>query len=272
MNMEETGFEYIVCPACGLDVPDGRFCKFCGKLLHPDFEHKRESTMEDPSPKMDEKLEQTAQSEIKPKFGFSLEGMSSRDLCLLLSKVELAVLAKDLDVLIEQIRSTRHALHLKHADKSKIAARAESLRTILEKAKSRRKELLAVKGRLEIKDLLLTIFERQSQLAMLEDLAGSIEQEVYDEKQNELKESIKSLKSQLKKQTKIAKDWIKSMKKKTKSFHKEMSRLIAQHKIGDISSSGFEKSKKNISRSISILEGGCKILQDYIEQAEAIRK
>jgi hypothetical protein len=263
--------EYIVCPACGMNVPDGRFCKFCGKPLHPEIEPNQESMKDDISLEPDELLIKSPQPEMPLKFDFSVEGMSSRDQSLLLSKVELAVLAKDLDTLIEQIRATRHALHLEHADKSKIVLRAESLRKVLEKTKARRKELLAVTGQLDFEDTILVLEEKQSKLAMLKDLSGSIEQDIYEEKQKELQESIKKMKSQLKQQTKLAKDWIKSMEKQIKSFQKELSRLTAQHKIGDISTSKFEKSKLSITRSISILDGGCTILHDLIVQSDILR-
>jgi hypothetical protein len=263
--------EYVICPACGLEVPDGRFCKFCGKPLHPEIDHEHESTTETASLELDESLEMRSQEGVTAKFDFTIQGMSSRDQSLLLSKVELAVLAKELDVLIEQIRATRQALQLEHADKSKIVARAESLRRVLEQTKSRRRELLAVKGKLELEDTLVVLDEKKSKLAMLEDLSGSIEQDVYDEKHKELQESIKIRTSILKKQKKQAKDWIKAMEKKIKGFEKEISRLTAQHKIGDISTSRFKKSKTRVTRSISILNGGCKILQDLIEQSETLQ-
>jgi hypothetical protein len=264
--------EYILCPACGLEVPDGRFCKFCGNLLHSEIDIEQKLSRDTTISQSDEQEEIPTQTETTAEFDFSVEGMSSRQLSILLSKVELAVLARELDVLIEQIRATRHALQLEHADKLKIASRAESLKAVLEKTKARRKELLAVKGRLEFENTLIALEEKQSKIALLEDLTGSIEQEVYDEKHSELHESIKSLKSQLRKEKKVAKDWIKAMEKKTKSFHKELSRLTAQHKIGDISSGRFEKLKTNVTRSISILDGGCKILQGLIEQSETLQK
>ena len=263
--------EHIVCPACGLEVPDGQFCKICGKRLHPEVDDEKDST-EDITTELDIFTEKSTELEVLPKFDFSIEGMSPRDQSLLFSKVELAVLSKELDVLIEQIRATRHALHLEHADKSKIVVRAETLRKVLEKAKLRRKELLAVKDRLILEDVLIALEEKQSKLAMLEDIAGSIEKDVFDEKHKELKESIKSLKSQLKKETKTAKDWIKAMQKKKKNLQKEMSRLIAQHKIGDISTSKFDKSKTSVTRSISILDGGCRILLDLMDRSEALQK
>jgi vacuolar-type H+-ATPase subunit I/STV1 len=264
--------EHVVCPACGLDVPDGRFCKFCGKPLHPEIAPDQEVIDETIPLKPDKQSENSTQAEKLVKFDFAIEGMNSKDQSLLLSKVELAILAKELDLLIEQIRATRYALHLEHADTLKIAARTEVLREALEKAKSRRRDLLALKDQLELEDLLFTLEEKQSKLAMLEDLTGSIEQDVYDEKHHELQESIKNLKSQLKKQTKTAKNWIKAMEKKIKSFHKELSRLTAQHKMGDISASRFEKSKTKIIRSLSLLDGGCEILQGLIEQSECLQR
>ena len=263
--------EHIVCPTCGMNVPDGRFCKFCGKPLHPEIDPNDEPKEHDTSLELEISLEKPMHPEATPKFEFSVEGMSLRDQSLLLSKVELAVLAKELDTLIEQIRATRHALHLEHADKAKIALRAESLRKVLEKTKARRKELLAVTDRLDFEDLLLALEEKLSKLAMLEDLSGSIEQDVYDEKHDELQASIKSMKSQLKQHTKLAKDWIKAMEKKIKSLQKDLSRLTAQYKIGDISTSKFDKTKTSITRSITILDGGCRILQNLISQSETLR-
>ena len=116
----------VLCPSCEADVPDGVYCNSCGKPLQ----------IEDTSDKVEPEVEESGSSELAgeypdspsspitepeemmlPIFSFSIDKMDDRSAAILFSGSELEVLNAELDVLIEKIRATRHALELDHADK-----------------------------------------------------------------------------------------------------------------------------------------------------------
>ncbi len=61
---------------------------------------------------------------------------------------------KELDRIIEKTKATRQALQLKQADKTVLTARAETLRTEFEQMKTRRRELVSVKKKLVLEQIL----------------------------------------------------------------------------------------------------------------------
>jgi chromosome segregation ATPase len=170
-----------------------------------------------------------------------------------MAKDELEVIDRDLDELIRQIQATRQALSLKNADRVVLTARAETLRAVLDRTKSRRAELMSIKGPLTIETVLSELASEESKLSKLEQLEGSVDAQVYDEQYEDLIASIKKLKKELKGAVKEACEWLKGMSKKTKELRREASRLDARHKI---------------DRSIEVLEGGQRALETILTMAE----
>ena len=259
----------VTCPFCGLEVPEGRFCKICGKpldtempLSSPDIESPLEEDL-DPivMPQEPEKL-------VLPHFDVSVEDMESEAAVVLLSRSELEVVELELDSIIERIKATRQALQLEQANKQVLTVRAEQLRDEFEKAKSRRRELSAVSAPLVLEKLLAALDKDEERLTKLEAISGTVDKDVYKEQRNEIKHSIKELRENLKMAIKTAKKWVKGIKKTLKKLDKEVSRVEAKFKIGDIPRDSYDSSKARLERSIRIVEGGQERLKSLLRIAE----
>ncbi|MFW9833543.1 MAG: hypothetical protein ACFFEK_06085 [Candidatus Thorarchaeota archaeon] len=259
----------VTCPFCGLEVPEGRFCKICGKPLdtqvilrstdsESQFEEVEDSSIESPEPK----------TIVLPAFDVTIDDMDQEAAVILLSRSELEVVDLELDNIIERTKATRQALQLKQADKEILTARAEELRTEFEKTKSRRRELTAVSTSLVLETLLDAIDKDEVRLEKLESISGTVDKDVYKEQRKEIVDSLKELRVNLKKAIKTAKRWVKGIKKTLKKLDKEISRVEARFKIGDISRDSYDSSMSKLKRSIRIVEGCQESLESLLRIAE----
>ncbi len=266
--------DLIVCPNCGLEVSDGKYCKYCGELLHPEKEEGQEDSDSSQDIVETKLISEDTTSEVLvdveehlPDFGFHIDGMDPRDMARLFSKSELDVLDKELDSLIEQIRATRHALDLKHADKELLTERAENLKERLMQTKNRRQDLRKVKGILPIKRIFDELEEHESKLSKLEGIEKKLDPEVFEEEKTRILIKIRDLRRGLKTAIKVSKTWLKSMNEKLKNLRKERSRLEAKLKIGDISTANYDSKKSLIDRFENVILGGHKMLDEMITLA-----
>lgn len=260
---------HVTCPFCGMEVPEGSFCKICGKPLDtevplnsPEVEPQFEEDMEPygPPPEL-EKM-------VLPHFDVTIEDMEHEAVVVLLSRSELEVVDLELDTIIERTKATRQALQLQQADKQILTVRAEELRDEFEKTKSRRRELTAVSAPLVLEKLLDALDKDEERLAKLEAISGTVDKDVYKEQRVEILNSIKELRGNLKQAIKTAKQWVKGIKKTLKKLDKEISRVEAKFKIGDISRDSYDSSIARLKRSIRIVEGGQKRLISLLRIAE----
>ena len=136
----------VACQSCGLEVPEGKFCKLCGEpLMQSEKETIPEHDLElDLDPNISDELDEIEPASL-PHFEVTIENMHHEAGAILLSRAELVVIDDELDRLIEKIKATRQALQLQQADKSVLTTRAESLRTEFEQTRARRRELTSVK-------------------------------------------------------------------------------------------------------------------------------
>ncbi len=259
----------VECPFCGQKVADGRFCKSCGRPLHEErgqeWGHSRPPRNLGPSP--NKGISETGpqgDEEIRPDFGFSLDGVDLKMLGVLLAKAELHVIGEDLDRLISEIGATRQALLLDHADRDLLASRAENLREAFEKTKDRRTRLIGVKGSLPIEGILDELTVQESKLLKLAKMKRSIDADVYREEHERIALQIKTLRVGLKKATDESRGWLTELDKKTRELKRESNRLEARFKIGDIATGSYEESKLQVDRSIRILEGGKELLRSIL--------
>lgn len=259
----------VTCPFCGLEVPEGRFCKICGKPLDtevplgsPEIEPQFEEDI-DPivAPPELEKMD-------FPHFDVTVEDMEHQAAAVLLSRSELEVVDLELDNIIERTKTTRQALQLKQADKQILTVRAEELRDEFEKTKSRRRELTAVTASLVLEKLLDALDKDEGRLEKLEAISGTVDKDVYKEQRVEILHSIKELRTNLKQAIKTAKKWVKGIKKTLKKLDKEVSRVEAKFKIGDISRDSYDSLISRHKRSIRIVEGGQERLTSLLRIAE----
>ncbi|MFW9787055.1 MAG: hypothetical protein ACFFE2_11360 [Candidatus Thorarchaeota archaeon] len=259
----------VTCPFCGLEVPEGRFCKICGKPLdteivlsppevEPQFEEQPEPASLDSQP---ERVE-------PPHFDITIEDMDNHAAVVLLSRSELEVVDQELDSIIERTKATRQALQLQQADKQVLTGRAEDLRSEFEKTKSRRRELAAVSSPLVLERLLEALDKDEKRLEKLEGISDTLDKDVYKEQRTEIHHSIKELRDNLKNAIKTAKKWLKGIKKTLKNLDKEISRVEAKFKIGDINRDSYDSSKSRLERNIRIVEGGQKRLESLLRIAE----
>ncbi|MHA2351627.1 MAG: hypothetical protein ACXAC0_03780 [Candidatus Thorarchaeota archaeon] len=259
----------VTCPSCNLEVPEGRFCKICGKPLNteiparppevePQFEEDIEPYVVPPEP---EKI-------VLPHFDVSIEDMEHEAAIVLLSRSELEVVELELDSIIERTKATRQALQLQQADKHVLTVRAEELRDEFEKTKSRRRELAAVSAPLVLEKLLDALSKDEERLTKLEAISGTVDKEVYKEQRTDILHSIKELRENLKRAIKTLKKWVKGIKKTLKKLDKEVSRIEAKFKIGDIPRNSYDSSKARLERSIRIVEGGQERLISLLRIAE----
>ena len=260
---------HVTCPFCGMEVPEGRFCKICGKPLdteaslsspevEPQFEEDLDPYVPPPEP---EKM-------VLPHFDVTVEDVEQMAAVVLLSRSELEVVDLELDNIIERTKATRQALQLQQADKHILTVRAEELRGEFEKAKSRRRELTSVSAPLVLEKLLDALDKDEERLSKLEAISGTIDKDVYKEQRVEILNALKELRVNLKQAIKTAKQWVKGIKKTLKKLDKDVSRIEAKFKIGDISRDSYDSSIAGLRRSIKIVEGGQKQLTSLLRIAE----
>lgn len=264
-------YDLVLCPSCESEVPDGVYCKFCGKPLHAQdtTDEVKQETEKMSSSELAGELPDSPPSAIDepeevlmlPSFNFSIEKMDDRSAAILFSGAELEVLNKELDVLIEKIRATRQALDLEHADKDLLASRALELRDSFDKTKQRRDELNQVTGVLKLRSILDDLETCKVKISKLDEIEKTLDSVVYEEEHSTLSNQMKNLQKELKTSTKSAKQWIKGMEQKLKGLRRELSRLDAKLKIGDISVRAFDDKKYRTERSIGIIERGQSILE-----------
>jgi hypothetical protein len=187
---------------------------------------------------------------------------------VLLARAELEVVDLELDILIDKTKATRQALQLRQADKTILTARAEELRSEFEKTKSRRRELKTVQTPLVLEQIIEALDTHEGRLSKLESISGTVEKDVYNEQKTEIVSTLKELRKNLKNAIKTAKRWVGGIKKTLKQLEKEISRVNAKFKIGDISRDTYESSKYRLERNIRIVKGGRERLENLIRQAE----
>ena len=254
----------VVCPTCGLEVPAGEFCKFCGNPLpqasrsHTTEELDNEDNFSSPSVPPD----------TLPSFDVKIEGIDDEAFAILLARAELAVINEELDRLIEQIGATRQALALEKADKAVLVARAEGLKESLGTTKARRRALLGVKGMIPLERTTRELHLFEDKIGKLDEIIDTLDSVVYEEQRSELVDRVKQLKGQLKSQLKESKKWVKEMESRRKEIKKDASRLDAKYKIGDISDTEYASSRSKLERTISIIERALVGLEDIIETAQ----
>jgi DNA repair exonuclease SbcCD ATPase subunit len=252
-----------------MEVPEGRFCKICGKPLEtegplsspevePQFEEDLEPYVPLPEP---EKM-------VLPHFDVTVEDMEQMAAVVLLSRSELEVVDLELDNIIERTKATRQALQLQQADKQILTVRAEELRDEFEKTKSRRRELITVSAKLVLEKLLDALDKDEERLEKLEAISGTVDKDVYKEQRVEILNTIKELRENLKHAIKTGKKWVKGIKKTLKKLDKDVSRVEAKFKIGDISRDSYDSSIARFKRSIKIVEGGQERLTSLLRIAE----
>lgn len=274
-------FDLVLCPSCESEVPDGVYCKSCGKPLHteetsdevePEVKEMSSSELTDKHPDSLQSAIDESKELMLPIFSFSIKKMDDRSAAILFSGAELEVLNKELDILIEKIRATRHALDLDNADKDLLASRALELRDSFDKSKQRRDELSQVSGVLKLKSILDELETCEVKISKLDEIETTLDSDVYEEERSVLANQLKDRKKELKIATKSAKQWINEIGHKLKEFRRELSRLDAKLKIGDISVSAYDDRKYRAERSIDIIERGKKILSELINSAREMRK
>jgi hypothetical protein len=258
----------VQCPSCGLQVPEGKFCKLCGEpLILSEIEPVQELDLgEDQDLNFSEEIQEMEPATL-PHFEVTIEGMSYEAGAILLAHSELIVIDDELDKIIEKIKATRQALQLQQADKSVLTARAETLRSEFEKTKSRRRELISVKEKLVLEQILEALDKHENRLTKLEEISGTVDKEVYKEQRIEILETIKELRDNLKNAIKTGKKWARGIDKTLKMLDKEMSRLDARFKIGDVSRPKYEASKNKFERTIKIVTGSKRRLDELLKLA-----
>ncbi len=254
----------VVCPACGLDVPPGEFCKFCGEILPSGTEIHHSGKLDD----VEDTSSDIAFTDSLPEFNFNIQGVEKKTLAILLAHAELGVINRELDRLIQQTRATRQALSLEHADRAVLTARAEKLRKSLEMMKDRRRVLLEVKGMVPLERTTQDLKRFEGKLVKLDEIVDSLDSVVYEEQRRELVEEVKQLKTRLKSQLNESKGWVKEMESRSKDIQRDMSRLDAKFKIGDISDTEYTSAKYKLERTISIIDGALVGLEEIIEAAK----
>ncbi|TFG33237.1 hypothetical protein EU528_00825 [Candidatus Thorarchaeota archaeon] len=259
----------VACPSCGLEVPEGKFCKLCGEPLiqnEKEIQPEHDLVLE-PELGISEEIQKIEPSSL-PHFEVTIENMHYDAGAILLAHAELNVLDNELDRMIEKIKATRQALQLQKADKAVLTTRAEALRTEFEQMKNRRRELTSVKEKLVIEQILDSLDKHEARLSKLEEIAGTVDKEIYKEQKVEILQTIKDLRSNLKDAIKTGKIWSKGIKKTLKILDKEMSRLDAKFKIGDVSREKYEVSKARLQRCITVVEGGQERLDELLRLAD----
>ncbi|MGY5872705.1 MAG: hypothetical protein RTV72_10705 [Candidatus Thorarchaeota archaeon] len=256
----------VACPSCGLEVPEGKFCKLCGETL-PQSEKETEPELEhDQDPDFSEEIQEIEPLSL-PHFEVTIENMHYEAAAILLAHAELVVIDEELDRIIEKTKATRQALQLQQADKAVLTTRAETLRAEFEQTKLRRRELISVKEKLVLEQILEALDKHEERLTKLEEISGTVDKQVYGEQKKEIIQTLKDLRSNLKDAIKTGKKWSNGIKKTLKILDKELSRLDAKFKIGDISRSKYESSKAKLERGIKVVTGGQQRLDELLRLA-----
>jgi DNA repair exonuclease SbcCD ATPase subunit len=258
----------VKCPSCGLEVPEGKFCKLCGEpLILSQIEPVPElDIVEEQEVNISEEIPETEPASL-PHFEVTIENMSYEAGAILLAHSELKVIDEELDKIIEKIKATRQALQLQQADKTVLTTRVDTLRSEFEKTKKRRRELISIKEKLVLEQLLEALDKHEDRLAKLEEISGTLDKDVYKEQRIEILDTIKDLRSNLKDAIKTGKKWAKGISKALKQLDKEMNRLDAKFKIGDVSRPKYEAAKEKIERAIKVVTGGQKRLDELLKLA-----
>jgi len=259
----------VACPSCGLEVPEGKFCKLCGEPLtqsEREIEPDHEIVL-DQDLGFSEEIQEIEPVSL-PHFEVTIENMHYEAGAILMAHAELSVIDDELDKMIEKIKATRQALQLQQADKSVLTTRAEALRTEFEQTKNRRRELTSVKEKLVLEQILDALDKHEARLSKLEEISGTVDKEVYKEQRIEILQTIKDLRSNLKEAIKTGKSWSKGIKKTLKTLDKEMSRLDAKFKIGDVSRPKYETSRAKLERCIKVVKNGQKRLDELLRLAD----
>ncbi len=258
----------VSCPSCGLEVPIGKFCKLCGEPLvqseekvTPDLVDEHEEDVN-----ISEEIKDVELPTL-PHFEVTIEDMPYEASAILLAHAELIVIDDELDKLIEKIKATRQALQLKQADKVVLTTRAETLRIEFEKAKTRRRELISVTQRLVLEQILEALDKHEQRLEKLEEISSTLDKDVYKEQRVEILQTIKDLRTNLKDAIRTGKKWAKGINNTLKKLDKEMNRLNAKFKIGDISRPKYEESKAKLERATQVVIGGQKRLDELLKLA-----
>lgn len=259
----------IVCPSCGHEVPNGKYCNLCGAPISLSNTDETRVSEESPIVSKDASIEEEqesmrAEAASLPHFDVVIQDMPYEASAILLSGAELKVLDDELDRIIEQTKATRQALQLQQADRAVLTERAEVLRHEFEHAKERRRELTAVKEKLLLESLLEALDRHEERLSKLESIAGTVDKEVYGEQRIEILHSIKDVRTHMKEAIKTGNKWAKGIKSTIKALEKELSRLDAKFKIGDISREKYESSKARLERSIRIVKDGQSRLDELL--------
>jgi hypothetical protein len=259
----------IVCPSCGHEVPRGKYCNLCGESippLKPEVAIESEESFTEPARDAIGPEEDIVPAErvSLPHFDVVIQDMPYEASAILLSGAELEVLDDELDRIIEQTKATRQALQLRQADKAVLTARAESLREEFEQTKERRRELVSVKERFLLETLLESLDRHEERLSKLESIAGTLDKDIYGEQRVEILQTIKDVRTRMKEAVKTGNKWSKGIKSTLKALEKERSRLDAKFKIGDISREKYESSRARLERSIRIVEGGRRRLDELL--------
>ena len=256
----------VACPSCGLEVPEGKFCKLCGEPLT--VSEKKHTPEQNIVLESELDISDEIEPASLPHFEITIENMHYDASAILLARAELIVIDEELDRMIEKIKATRQALQLQQADKSVLTARAETLRTEFEQTKARRRELISVKEKLVLEQILDALEKHEARLSKLEEIAGTVDKDVYKEQKIEILQTVKDLRSNLKEAIKTGKKWSKGITKTLKILDKELNRLDAKFKIGDVSRSNYEISKAKIERGIKVVKGGQQRLDELLRIAE----
>jgi len=267
-----------VCPHCGLEIPKGKFCKYCGKPLSPVESTSVTETRAAAVPSSEGVDTPEGMSRVSmgsddavaqlPNFGLTIEPFDSRSLAILMSRSELVIIDSELDHMIELIQATRQALKLKEADRALLNKRAEELRGSFEKLKSRREELRAVQGLLPLEQAVSDNDLYRSKLRKLDEAEGQLDKTVYEEQHELLVTRLKQIEKELKTSLKLTRQGLKALEAKKKQLKRELSRLDAKYKIGDMSESSYLQSKSQVGRTISILELAHGTLVEILKKAE----
>ena len=263
----------IECPFCGHEVPNGKYCNLCGESLHPADSKDKPALEESVSDRIIEPEEIEEESTLTeppslPHFDIVIQDMPYEATVILLSGAELEVLDEELDRIIGQTKATRQALRLQQAAKEVLIARAEVLRAEFERAKQRKRELTSVKDRLALETILEALDKNEARFSKLEGIAGTLDKDVYNEQRIEILQTIKELRKSFKEAIKLGNKWSKGIKNTIKALQKEMSRLDAKFKIGDLSRDKYDSSKARMERGVRILEGGQRRLDELLKLAK----
>lgn len=263
----------ITCPSCGHEVPEGKYCNLCGAPLGLRNSQKITESEESFPRHVSEIID--VPEDDKPSepathlhFDVVIQDMPYEAAAVLLSGSELTVLDEELDRIIGQTKATRQALQLQQADKSVLTARADLLREEFERAKQRRHELKSVTEKLVLETILEDLDRHEARLSKLEEIAVTLDKDVYEEQRIEILQTINDLRANLKEAVKAGNKWSKGIKNTLKTLQKETSRIDAKFKIGDISRDKYELSKARLERGIRIVEGGQKRLDELLSMTK----